>query len=342
MRDTNSLASLTVADADSKRRESPDQLLATRWAQFKALSPGTSDAAPTPTDCPSDATTVSDLDAHAFEELDVTFDRDMGVVWRHFRFKNRPSFTPGLLRDIRSVRQRIKTMFAQAPDAKPVRYMVLASRMPGVFNLGGDLNLFANLIRTKDREQLRYYAVNCVEECYANYMALDLPIITISLVQGDALGGGFEAALSSNMIVAERSAKFGLPEVLFSLFPGMGAYSFLARRTSPALAERIILSGRMYSAEELYDLGVVDVLAEDGCGEDVVLEYIRKQGRRHGAHRAIYEARQRFNPLTLKELVDVAELWVDTAMELTPTDLRMMERLVSAQNRRRAKVEQDV
>ena len=70
-----------------------------------------------------------------------------------------------------------------------------------------------------------------------------MPLTTITLVQGDALGGGFEAAISSNVVIAEKSAKFGLPEVLFNLIPGMGAYSFLVRRTSPDLAEKIIMSG---------------------------------------------------------------------------------------------------
>ena len=49
-------------------------------------------------------------------------------------------------------------------------------------------------------------------------------------MQGECLGGGFEAALSSDVIVAEKSARFGFPEILFNLFPGMGAYSFLERK----------------------------------------------------------------------------------------------------------------
>src|SRR3546814_13512171 len=86
------------------------------------------------------------------------------------------------------------------------------------------------------------YALKVVDIVYRNCVALDLPIITAALVQGDALGGGFEGVLSSNLIVAEKGCRFGLPEILFNLFPGMGAYSLLARRISPALAERMIRS----------------------------------------------------------------------------------------------------
>ena len=55
--------------------------------------------------------------------------------------------------------------------------------------------------------------------------SFNLPFTTISLVQGDALGGGFEAALCGDIIIAEKQARFGFPEVLFNLFPGMGAYN---------------------------------------------------------------------------------------------------------------------
>ena len=170
------------------------------------------------------------------------------------------------------------------------------SRMPGVWNLGGDLDLFATMIRRQDRDGLLRYARASVEVSFANAMCLGLPLISVSLVRGDALGGGFEAALSANVIIAERSAKFGLPEILFNLFPGMGAQSYLTRRIAPGLAERMIMSGQLYSAEELYQMGVVDVLADDGCGTEALYDYLGRNGRRHGTLRSIFRARDRVNP----------------------------------------------
>jgi DSF synthase len=278
-----------------------------------------------------------------FRELDLDFDANTGVFWCRFQFSNRPSFTPEVLSELRRMRQLLASRANAAESQAPqVKYMVLGSRMPGIFNLGGDLHLFADLIRRRDRASLTAYARACVAEVHANSMALDLPIITISLVQGDALGGGFEAALSSNVIIAERSAKFGLPEIMFNLFPGMGAYNFIARRTNAATAERMIMSGRIYTGAELYDMGIVDVLAEDGRGEEALNDYARKNARRHAAHRAIFQARQRVNPITLQDLNGITDLWVDTAMTLSPVDLKMMERLVAAQGRRRARAESGV
>ena len=61
---------------------------------------------------------------------------------------------------------------------------------------------------------------------------MDLPILTVALIQGDAVGGGFEAMLTDDIVIAEQGAKFGLPEILFNLFPGMGGYSFLRRKVA--------------------------------------------------------------------------------------------------------------
>jgi DSF synthase len=126
----------------------------------------------------------------------------------------------------------------------------------------------------------------------------------------------------------------GLPEVLFNLFPGMGAYSFLSRKIGTAAAEKLIMSGSIYTAEELHHLGVVDVLAEDGQGENAVQDYIARNRRKHNAHKAIYRTKRRVNPLPYEELRDVVDIWLDAAMNLEEHDLRKMTRLVAAQERR--------
>jgi DSF synthase len=114
----------------------------------------------------------------------------------------------------------------------------------------------------------------------------------------------------------------------------MGAYSFLCRKIDAATAERMIFSGRIYTATELHQMGVVDVLAEDGDGERRLLDYVAQHERNHNTHCAIYKVRRRCNPVTFEELADVATIWVDTALALEESDLRKMERLVVAQNRR--------
>ncbi len=166
---------------------------------------------------------------------------------------------------------------------------------------------------------------------HRNIDNLDLPITTVSLIQGQALGGGFETALSCDVIVAERSSQMGFPEILFNLFPGMGAYNLLTRRIGSALAERIILSGQTYTAAELYDMGVIDVLAEDGQGVQATEDYLNSHNQSHNTIRSIKKIRQLVHPITLQNLYDIVDIWVEAAMDLSLKDLSKMDRLLHLQ-----------
>lgn len=274
--------------------------------------------------------------ADRFEEIDVRLEPETATYWCGMRPQGRPSYTPALLRGLADMQRSMVRLFDETPAGAepPFRYFVVRSLNEGVFNLGGDLSLFSHYIRAGDRAALSDYAIACIDVVYANYVDYGLPIVTIGLVQGDALGGGFEAALSCDVLVAERGAKFGFPEVLFNLFPGMGAFSFLARRLPGNVAREIIASGRIYDAEELAGMGLVDILAEPGEGEAAVRAYITRNRRRHNAHAAMFAAMRRAQPAPYEELAEIVDLWVDAAMQLEPGDLRKMERLVAAQNKR--------
>ncbi|MGH6629926.1 MAG: crotonase/enoyl-CoA hydratase family protein, partial [Burkholderiales bacterium] len=212
---------------------------------------------------------------------------------------------------------------------------VAASHNPGVFSLGGDLALFLLLIRSRDRDALAHYARLCIDNIHSQVRHYECPALTtVSLVQGDALGGGFEMALCSDVLIAEESAMLGLPEILFNLFPGMGAYSLLARRATPAIAEELILSGKILPAARLHEMGIVDVLAKDGEGESAVQSWIAKNARRRSGFQGVMRVRQQVNPVTREELDAVADTWVDCALRLEDRDLRMMSRVVRAQMER--------
>jgi DSF synthase len=273
--------------------------------------------------------------SRTYEELQAVLDPNTNCVWCYLRPKGQPSFTPLLVRELAVLHRAIQALGAsqEAHETALIRYYVLASQIHGIFNMGGDLSFLADKICRQDREAIRCYAHSCVDVVFRIAMGFDCGIVTVALVQGDALGGGLEAALSCNFIVAERGVKMGLPEVIFNLFPGMGAYSMLSRRIGMAMAERIIFSGRLYSAEEMYELGVIDLVVDAGCGDKAVRDYIAEP-RSHSARQAIFRARQRMNPVTLAELRDITDMWVNTAMALSEADLRRMNHLQAAQSRR--------
>jgi DSF synthase len=274
----------------------------------------------------------------ASSQFQTEFEPATGTVWGYFKPRGTACFSLGLLKDIREHDNALALQGGRVEiegGQHAVNYYVCGSRVPGVFNLGGDLALFVLLIKSRDRDALAHYARMCIDNMYArirNYYSPNL--VTISMVQGDALGGGFECALSSDLVVAEESAQLGLPEILFNLFPGMGAYSLLARRIGMRAAEQMILSGRLASAKELHEAGLVDVLAKDGQAESAVQDWIARNARRRNGTQAVLRARQLVHPITRQELDAIADVWVDAAFRLEDKDLKMMGRIVRSQMRR--------
>lgn len=277
----------------------------------------------------------SGIDFDFSPQLNVRFDKHSHALWSRWSAEPRPCFNPRLLGDIRSYYDflsRTDGIFECGDGTYPIEYVVLASGMPGVFNLGGDLDLFKQLIGAKDRPGLLRYGRACIDVLYRNYIGHELPVTTISLVQGECLGGGFEAALSSDVIISERGARFGFPEVLFNLFPGMGAYSFLDRKIGSKGAESLISSGKIYSANEMLALGVVDIVTDDGAGESEVNALIKNRSRSRNGLASLASVRRRVHGITFEELLDVVQIWVDSALRINPRDLKLMHRLVSRQN----------
>lgn len=268
------------------------------------------------------------------EQLSALYDADQRAMWLRWNPSPRPNFNPELLQDLDRYCQFLAhsggSIDCQGQPAA-LEYAVLASKIPGVFNLGGDLSLFTRLIEAHDREGLLRYGRACVDVLYRNYMGHGLPITTISLVQGECLGGGFEAALSSDVIIAERQSRFGFPEILFNLFPGMGAYSFLERKIGKRACEDLISGGRLYGADDMLAMGVVDVVVDQGRGEIEVANLIRSRSRSRNALAGLAAARRRVHRLDFEELLGVVEVWVDTALRLSGRDLKLMQRLVSRQ-----------
>ena len=268
-------------------------------------------------------------------QLQAHFDKDTRAMWSRWSPDPRPCFNPRLLASIRTYYDFLAASGARVDcygEEHVIEYVVLASATPGVFNLGGDLDLFKQLIDTQDGPGLLRYGRACIDVLYRNYIGHELPITTISLVQGECLGGGFEAALSGDVIIAEKCARFGFPEILFNLFPGMGAYSFLERRIGQKAAEDLIARGKVYSAEEMCSLGVVDVVAENGQGEAEVTALIKRRQRSRNGLSALAAVRRRVHRIDFSELLDVVQIWVDAALRLTTRDLKLMQRLISRQN----------
>jgi len=260
------------------------------------------------------------------------YDATDAVLWSSWTPRGIPSFNAELLHDLERGSQIIEGHFSGASDTRPLDYIVLRSGVAGTFSVGGDLGYFQRLIVAQNRARLTEYARAAITVQYRNFIAHNLPgVTTVALLEGDALGGGFECALSCDVVIAEKHVKAGFPEVLFNMFPGMGGISFLTRRVGRSVADEIVRTGRQYTAVELLDLGVIDYVAETGEGMQVLQKLMKRRENQKAGHTAMNAVDRLIRPLSMQELHDVAKIWVDCALKLTPRGLEWMQRLYQLQ-----------
>lgn len=265
-----------------------------------------------------------------YQNLKTYRDADGEALWFAMNVRPRPCFTQGVIEDLLDFQESFKTIVTRG-NTRPL-CLVFASESPGIFSLGGDLSLFQSAIEQRDHALMSSYALSCVKVLHNH---LHTPqTVTISLLEGDALGAGLESALASDIVVAERGIRAGFPEVLFNLVPGHGAYFFVARRIGAQAADKMIRSGAVYSAEELHAMGLIDILADKGQGRQAIRELLAQHKRSWNAFEALQLIKRHYLPVSYEMLAASAQIWVDAAMRLTSRNLRMMERLVSAQKKR--------
>jgi len=269
-------------------------------------------------------------DSVRFTQLAAYYEEERRTVWMMLRAQPRPCFNHALIEEIMNLSWLVRQ------SGFEVDFWVTGSLVPEMYNTGGDLRFFVDCIENGRREALRAYARACVDCVHAASRGFDTGAITLSMVEGSALGGGFEAALAHHFLLAQRDARMGFPEIAFNLFPGMGGYSLVARRSGMKLAEELIYKGESHTAEWYQQQGLVDVLFEPGQGYVATRTFIDTLQPKMNGVRAMLRARQRVLQLPRSELMDITEDWVDAAFCLQPKDVAYMQRLVQLQDRHTA------
>lgn len=154
---------------------------------------------------------------------------------------------------------------AQVTADEQVRCVVLSSSQDRAFCVGADLKerhalTDAELMAQRPASRAAYQGV------------LYLPVPAVAAVEGFALGGGFELALSCDLVIAGTSAVVGLPEVSVGVIPGGGGTQLLSRRVGWSRAASMIFTARRLPAQEALDLGLVDEVVAAGSARERALE----------------------------------------------------------------------
>ena len=152
----------------------------------------------------------------------------------------------------------------QVAADEDIRVLVLTGAGDKAFVAGADISELAtfNSLGAKHFVQKGQEAINKLQ---------DLPIVVIAAVNGFALGGGTEIAIACDFIYASENAKFGQPEINLGLIPGFGGTQRLPRLIGTNMAKELIYTGKMISAAEGSQMGLVNkVVAPESLMDEVM------------------------------------------------------------------------
>lgn len=145
------------------------------------------------------------------------------------------------------------------------RAVVVSSQSTVAFCVGADLKERGRLDDAGFTEQRGHFR-------FMFTSLLTLPLPTVAAVHGYALGGGYELALSCDLIVADDTAVVGLPEVSLGIVPGGGGTQLVSRRAGYATGADLLFTGRRVPAAEAFGLRLVDRLVPAGTDRTAALE----------------------------------------------------------------------
>ena len=141
-----------------------------------------------------------------YTQISIHRDEKYQAQWLIMNPSPIPCFNETLVKELNEVYNRIHHG-DMSPTENNIRFQIISSKVPGVFNLGGDLKMFKNLVVSRNEQALRKYAYACVDTMYSIATSHQVGCTQIALIQGDALGGGLETAISCDVVIAERQKR---------------------------------------------------------------------------------------------------------------------------------------
>lgn len=201
--------------------------------------------------------------------------------------------------------------FAAAMDglARITSACIMASARPGGFSAGGDLReLYQSALQVSHQKRasgVRQF----IERIHRTFNALDAaPFVTVAAVHGVCLGGGLELALLCDLIVADKMARFGFPELRLGIIPGFGGIPRLRRNVGNSFIRDLLFTGRTVKAETAHQAGLVTHLAGEGYALQVARSMAQQITKFDPETRIA--AKKFAKPIPYKELREEAEIFV--------------------------------
>lgn len=193
--------------------------------------------------------------------------------------------------------------FLRELDTDEVRAVLIHSTLRRGFSAGADLRELHEAMNERPEHEHEAALGEVVDRVHGVMDTLDtLPVPTVAAVHGICFGGGFELALTCDVIIAERSARFAFPELRLGLLPGFGGIPRLRREVPNAVIRDLLLTGRSINARKAGALGLVSQVTAPGEGLHVARQAAR-QAARFDAE-ALRATKSFIKPLPRRELED--------------------------------------
>jgi enoyl-CoA hydratase/carnithine racemase len=145
------------------------------------------------------------------------------------------------------------------------RALILYSRLPSGFSAGADLRELYHRLQSLTAGQRAVEIRDFLERIHRVFNVIDATaLVTVAAVHGVVFGGGLELALTCDMIVADRTARFCFPELRLGLIPGFGGIPRLKRDLGNSLVRDLLLTGRSINAVKAGAVGLVSQLVGEG------------------------------------------------------------------------------
>ena len=268
-------------------------------------------------------------------KIKIEYEPSCATIWLTLPIEPLPCITPSLIEDFCEVAEALKREFGRETPSEdqPYKFLVIKSASDRVFSLGGDLVSMADTIEGGHTDVLDRTAVGGATASFNMASGFGCCFVTISLVRGRALGGGFETARCCNLMTAENGAVFQLPEATVGLFPANGIGTVIAPKIGYRLARKLVVDAEKIDVATALETGLLDEVYEPGTGEAGVRSLIARLSACHSAHVAYERTLQRQNNITLAALVAETDYWAKTVRHLSASSLARMRRVGMLQRR---------
>ncbi len=213
------------------------------------------------------------------------------------------------------------------PELENAHALIIRSALKSGFCAGAHLRELYEGLKAAETASGRRQLAEFIDRIHAVMDRLDmLPLITVGVINGICFGGGFELALTCDILIAEKNARFAFPELRLGIVPGFGGIPRLKRDVGNALIRDLLFTGRSLNAKKAQAAGLVSQMVPNGEGIKAARALVRQAERFDATARIA--AKKFIKPLPRAELHEEKTLFLELAKR--PTLMKALQRFVES------------